>query len=57
MNPDATEHVDAIDVVIKIAIFACFIVFGICMWLIRRERDKGQRTPDQNGKPPEIPEG
>jgi hypothetical protein len=34
------EHMDAIDILIRFAIFACFVVFAICMWLIRKQRDK-----------------
>jgi hypothetical protein len=31
---------DLIDIVIKIGIFASFVVFGICIWLLKREMIK-----------------
>ncbi len=40
MNPDGTEHMDAVDFLIKIATFACFIIFGVCIWIIKRGRDR-----------------
>jgi len=57
MNSDGAEHMNAVDLLIKIAIFACFIVFAMCMWFIRRERDKRKKTVDQNVTPPEIRKG
>jgi len=35
---------DAVDILVKVAIFACLVVFVICMWLIRKERDKRKKT-------------
>jgi len=43
MNPDGTENTDVVDVLIKVGIFICFVVFGICLWLIRRQRDKEKK--------------
>jgi len=57
MNPDSTEHMDAVDVLIKIGIFVCFVAFGICMWLIRRERDKRKRAGNENVRLPKISRG
>jgi hypothetical protein len=57
MNLDGTEHIDAVDVLIKVGIFVCFVAFGICMWLIRRERDKRKRAGSQNVTPPKISKG
>jgi hypothetical protein len=54
MNPDDSPPIDAVDVLIKIGIFASFVAFGICVWLIRRERDKRKRTGNQNTAPPRI---
>jgi hypothetical protein len=56
MNSDGNE-IDAVDVLIKIGIFACFVVFAICMWVLRRERDKRKKSGDQNATPPEISRG
>lgn len=57
MNPDGSEHMDAVDLLIKVAIFGCFVVFGVCMWLIRRERDKRKRSRGNSVAPPRIPNG
>ncbi|SPE54658.1 hypothetical protein SBV1_1910003 [Verrucomicrobia bacterium] len=50
MNPDGSETTDAVDLLLKVAIFLCFIVFGICLWLIRRERDKRKGQGTQNAE-------
>ena len=42
MNSDGNE-VDAIDVLIKIGIFACFAVFAVCLWLLKREKAKRKK--------------
>ena len=39
MQADPGQHPDAVDILIKIAIFVCFIVFAFGVWLIRKERD------------------
>jgi len=52
MNPDGTEHMDAVDLLIKIAIFGCFIAFAVGMWLIRRERDRRKASGGQNNDNP-----
>jgi hypothetical protein len=54
MNPDGSEHMDAVDLLIKIAIFGCFVVFGVCMWLIRRERDKRKKSRGESAAPSKI---
>jgi len=54
MNPEAIDHEDATDFLIKIAIFVGFVVFAICMWLIKRERDR-RKSAGQTVAPPEIP--
>jgi hypothetical protein len=54
MNPDNTEHLDTTDLLIKAAIIACFIVFGICMWLVKRERDKRKNAGGGNVASPKI---
>jgi heme/copper-type cytochrome/quinol oxidase subunit 2 len=51
MNTDGTEHMDAVDLLLKIAIFVCFVVFAIGLWFIRRERDRRKAGEDQNVSP------
>jgi len=53
MEPD--EHMDGVDILIKVAVFACFVAFAICMWLIRKERDKRKNVRGQNATPPILP--
>jgi hypothetical protein len=57
MSPDSPESIDAVDVLLKVGTFVCFVVFGICMWFIRRSRDKQKSTGDQSAKPPKISNG
>jgi len=57
MNTDPNEHIDAVDIVIKVAIFVCFLAFAICMWLIRKEREKRKGAGGQNATPPMPPRG
>jgi len=45
---ESNEHMDAVDILIKVTIFACFIAFAICVWLIRKERDKRKRSGGRN---------
>ena len=33
-------QLDIIDVLIKLVIFLSFIVFGICVWMIKKEKEK-----------------
>ena len=35
-----SQHLDLADLLISIGIFAAFIVFGVCMWFLRREMNK-----------------
>jgi hypothetical protein len=51
MNTDGTEHMDAVDLLLKLATFVCFVVFAIGMWLIRRERDRRKAGGGQNVTP------
>jgi hypothetical protein len=37
---DDTQKPDVIDIAIKIGIFASFVVFGICLWFLKREMNK-----------------
>lgn len=39
------------DLFLQLGIFLTFIVFAVCMWLIRKERDKKKPA----GKPDAIP--
>lgn len=57
MNPDGTESPDAVDLLLKVGIFFCFVVFAICLWVIRRQRDKEKRAGSEELKPPKLPKG
>lgn len=57
MNSGGTQNLDAVDVLISVGILVCFVAFGICMWLIRRERDKRKKAESQSVKPPKIFQG
>ena len=57
MNADGPEHIDAIDLLLKVGVFVCFVVFGLCMWVVRREWDKRKNATNQNAIPPKIPRG
>jgi hypothetical protein len=57
MSPDSPNRMDGVDLLIKIGIFVCFIAFGVCMWFIRRERDKRKRAESKNVTPPKISDG
>jgi hypothetical protein len=35
-----TTQPDSIDILIKVGTFVVFIVFGICMWVVKREMNK-----------------
>lgn len=37
------EQTDIIDTLIKLGIFATFIVFGIAVWLLKKEKDKKKK--------------
>jgi hypothetical protein len=37
---DDSQQPDVIDLILKLAIFVSFVVFGICMWVLRREMNK-----------------
>jgi heme/copper-type cytochrome/quinol oxidase subunit 2 len=47
-SPDGNEHMDAVDLLIKIAVFVCFVVFAVCIWFIRRERDRRKVSGGKN---------
>jgi hypothetical protein len=51
MNADGTEHMDAVDLLLKIATFVCFVVFAIGVWLIRRERTRRKGDVSQDVTP------
>jgi hypothetical protein len=57
MIPDDTDRMDAVDLLLKIGMFVCFVVFGLCMWFIKRERDKRKASGGQNAAPPKTPNG
>jgi hypothetical protein len=49
MNPDG-EHLDGVDILIKLGIFGGFVIVAVCFWVIKRERQRKQRTGNQEGK-------
>jgi len=51
MNTDGAEHIDAIDLLIKVGIFVCFVAFAICIWFLRRERAKRKTAESQKATP------
>jgi len=53
MNPD-TDHPDAVDLLLKGGIFLCFVVFALCLWLIKRKGDQ-KAAKNQTPAPPKIP--
>jgi len=44
-----------IDILIQFGIGACFAIFAICLWLLKREKQKQKRTKSQNVVPPKLP--
>jgi hypothetical protein len=46
--------IDAIDLLLSLAIFGCFVIFGVCIWLIRRQRDKQKKGRWESATPPKI---
>ncbi len=44
-----------IDVLIQIGIFATFIIFGVCIWLIKKEKNKGKKAKEKQPIPPTNP--
>lgn len=40
METDASSHLDLTDILLGIGIFAAFVIFAVCMWLLRREMNK-----------------
>jgi hypothetical protein len=57
MNPDGTESFDAVDLLLKVGIFFCFVVFAVCLWVIRRQRDKEKRLSGDGPEPPKLSKG
>jgi hypothetical protein len=57
MNPDSPETLDAVDVLLKVGVFVCFVVFGLCLWCIRRARDKRKSAANEKALPPKISRG
>lgn len=46
---------DAIDILLTLGIFACFVIFAVCLWLIRRQVQKPKS--EQDTTPPKVPKG
>jgi FtsZ-interacting cell division protein ZipA len=49
------EQPDMVDILIKVGIIVCFVIFAICLWVIRKERDKKRKTQEQQSAPPRRP--
>jgi hypothetical protein len=45
-----TQQPDFIETAIKIGIFATFVVFGICLWLLKREMNKKKAAGQKDAK-------
>ena len=45
---DDTQQPDLIDLLIKIGIFVSFIVFAICIWVLKREMNKKKAASQKN---------
>jgi len=52
---DGTPQTDVVDLLLKAAIFVCFIAFAVAMWFIRVERDRRKKEKDQTPNPPQDP--
>jgi hypothetical protein len=44
---------DTTDLLLKLAMFGCFVVFAVAMWFIRKERDKQKNAKGQEAPPRE----
>ena len=53
MNPDGSEHMDAFDLLLKLALFGCFVVFGVTLWLYKRQKEKQKTKGSESAKPHE----
>lgn len=43
------QRMDMIDVLIKLGTFASFVIFGVAVWILKKESDK-KRSEDQDRK-------
>ncbi|MHC4148220.1 MAG: hypothetical protein ACYSR5_01925 [Planctomycetota bacterium] len=41
------QRMDIIDILIKLGIFASFVIFGVAVWILKKERDK-KRSENQD---------
>jgi hypothetical protein len=57
MNTEGVDRMDGVDLLIKVAIFGCFVIFGMSIWLIKRQRNSRRSGEGPNDKPPRIPNG
>ena len=44
-----------VDALIQVGIFATFIIFGVCIWLISRGKDEDKKTAEPPPLPPKNP--
>ena len=42
-----SQHFDFTDLLCALALFASFVVFGVCLWLLKREMNK-KKAAKQN---------
>jgi hypothetical protein len=56
-SPDeGGEHMDVVDLLTKLALFGCFVIFGVCLLLIKRQRDKQKTHRGESATRPRIPD-
>jgi hypothetical protein len=46
---ETTQSFDLTDFLLALGVFALFVIFGVCMWFIRREMNK--KKSDQKDLP------
>ena len=44
------EEYDMIDVLLKLGIFASYVVFGVCVWLLRKDLRRWLKIDEKKGK-------
>jgi hypothetical protein len=51
------EEADIVDLLLQLVIFATFVVFGVAVWLVKRDRQEkaGRKPQDTNERPQSGP--
>jgi hypothetical protein len=44
-----------IDFLMQLAIAVCFVAFAICLWVLKREKQKQKGTKGRDSVPPKLP--